>query len=95
LILIVELDPLPGLTVEEADQLFTTGVISKEDATLHFQMSKFINQALIEDPNFYNLDQKAKLEVLNKYASEFVIANKPKVDTAALYANNNPVNANA
>jgi len=95
LILIVELDPLPGLTVEEADQLFTTGVISKEDATLHFQMSKFINQALIEDPNFYNLDQKAKLDVLNKYASDFVIANKPKVDTAALYANNPPVNANA
>jgi len=84
LILTAELDPLPGVTPEEADTMVMSGIISKTDAVLHFQIGKIVTQAILEDPGFYNLEPLVKIKKLTEYADKFVKENTPKLDTTAI-----------
>ena len=84
MILTIELDPLPGVTPEEADTMVMSGIISKEDAVLHFQIGKIVTQAILEDENFYNLSPLEKIEKIREYAAKFVQENMPKLDTTAV-----------
>lgn len=84
-ILTIELDPLPGMSVEQAEALLAGGIISKRDAVLHFQMGKFISQALTDDKQFGKLPSKEKLLKLYKYADAFISENKITLDTSLVY----------
>jgi hypothetical protein len=84
MILTIELDPLPGVTPEEADTMVMSGIISKEDAVLHFQIGKIVTQAIMEDDNFYALDQLSKVEKVREFAAKFAQENEPKLDTTAI-----------
>jgi hypothetical protein len=94
LILQLELDPLPGLTVQDSDTLIANGTISKHDAVLHFQMGKLVNQAILEKTGFLNFEKGEKIKILNDYADKFIAENKVKLDTTAIEQNGkakNPV----
>jgi hypothetical protein len=80
----IELDPLPGVTVEEADSLLATQVVSKRDLILHFQMGKFITQAALKDGDFFNRTMDEKIATLGKLADQFIIDNKIVLDTSAI-----------
>lgn len=82
--LAIELDPLPGLTVEEADTLVISGIVSKRDAVLHFQMSRFIFIASTEKQGFYQMPKDEKIKILNEYAEKFIKENKATIDTSAI-----------
>lgn len=84
LILTAELDPLPGITPEEADTMVMSGIISKADAVLHFQIGKLVTQAILEDPGFYNLEPLDKIKKLKDYADKFILENTPKLDTTPI-----------
>jgi hypothetical protein len=84
LILTCELDPLPGITPEEADTMVMSGIISKTDAVLHFQIGKIITQAILEDEGFYNLEPLEKIAKIREYAEKFVKENTPQLDTSAI-----------
>lgn len=84
-ILTIELDPLPGMSVDQADALLAINVISKRDTVLHFQMGKFVGQAIIEDKSFFTLAKSDKLEKLYEYADQFITDNKATLDTSLIY----------
>jgi len=85
----IELDPLPGMTVDQADALLPIGVISKRDAVLHFQIGKFLNQAIDENNGFLDSQPKDKLAKLYEMADQFISDNKVTLNTSAI------INANA
>ena len=94
ILLSIELDPLPGLSPTDADALLMSGVISKRDCILHFNISKFIQEASFDD-KFKALSTQDKLAELYKLVDQFIKENKitltepalPIVTTASLRAN--------
>lgn len=84
MILTVELDPLPGVSPEEADAMVMSGIISKTDAVLHFQIGKIVTQVILEDENFYSLPPLEKIAKVRERADLFVKENTPKLDTSAV-----------
>jgi hypothetical protein len=78
--LILELDPLPGMTQSDIDRNVTKGYVSKSDAVIHFNLKAFIEKAIRENKNFMKEDREKQLEILKKYADELIAANKPVID---------------
>jgi hypothetical protein len=74
-----DLDPLPGLSVDEKMSLISNQAITKEDFVISSYMASFIKRALREDSEFDKKDYSQQISVLSKYAAEKMKAN----DTAA------------
>ena len=94
ILLILDCDPLPELSVADSELLMQSNLISRQDSVIHFNLNKFIERALLETKGFSVMDNKEKYDILVKYADEFIKANKPKVDPSLMQKVQNPV-ANA
>jgi hypothetical protein len=84
IIMTIELDPLPGIKTEDADTLLMSGLASKRDLVIHFNIGRFVERALIENTSFYGIDKNEKIEKLNEYADLFIKENTPTLDTSAI-----------
>jgi len=87
ILLSIELDPLPGMSVTDAEALLIIGGISKRDMVLHFNISRFVHQAILENEGFYALPVTDKLTVLYKIVDKFIADNKTTLDTSAIQPN--------
>ena len=65
---LIDIDPLPGYTVDEV--LSLDGKVKKTDVVIHFNLSNFLEKALIESDKFMELDRKQQLEKFTSYANE-------------------------
>ncbi len=65
-----QLDPLPGITIQEISDLLLAGIITKEDSILSTYMTSFVERAVNEDPKFLDKKYQEKLDVLNGYVDE-------------------------
>ena len=68
--LFFELDPLPGLTVDEKMTLISNKAITQQDFILSSYMSQFIKRALIDDSSFLTMSYDNQMKMLNKYVDE-------------------------
>lgn len=82
--LLLELDPLPGMAVVDVNTNVTRGFVSKNDAVIHFNLKAFVERAVRENKDFISMEKDKQLEILNGYATEFVKANKPVIDTTLI-----------
>jgi hypothetical protein len=77
--LFFNLDPLPGLTVDEKMTLISNKAITQQDFVLSSYMAQFIKRATIENENFCKDTYDNQMKLLMSYADEKIKAN----DTAA------------
>jgi hypothetical protein len=70
-----ELDPLPGLTVDEKMSLISNKAITQEDFIISSYMAQFIKRALIDDDKFCEASYDNQMKILKKYAAEKIAAN--------------------
>ncbi len=74
-----DLDPLPGLSVDEKMSLISNKAITQQDFVISSYMASFIKRALKNDTKFYEKSYDEQMKVLVKFADEKIKAN----DTAA------------
>lgn len=70
-----DLDPLPGLSVDEKMSLISNKAITLEDFVISTYMAAFIKRAIREDKTFDKKDYQAQMGLLIKYAKEKIDAN--------------------
>ena len=68
--LFFELDPLPGLTVDEKMSLVSNKAITQQDFILSSYMAQFIKRAIIDDAGFCQLSYDKQMVMLMKYVDE-------------------------
>lgn len=83
-VLILELDPLPQMSLVDMDRNVSRGYVRKTDAIVHVNIKAFIERAIRENKEFVNLPKEKQLEILQKYAEEMEKANKPTVDLSMM-----------
>jgi hypothetical protein len=74
-----DLDPLPGLSVDEKMSLKSNNAITQQDFVISSYMASFIKRALKKDAKFYEKSYDEQMQVLMAFADEKIKAN----DTAA------------
>jgi hypothetical protein len=67
---LIDIDPLPGYTVDEV--LSIEGNVKKTDAVIHFNLSNFLDKALMESENFMEEKRTVQLEKFEEYAEEVI-----------------------
>jgi hypothetical protein len=90
--LIIKLDPLPGLSIDEkGSQLFNKG-ITETDFVISCNIKAFVSRAVTENQSFPMLDITKQREILTKFAlektKEIMNSQKAKMQMAAEF--NNP-----
>jgi len=70
-----DLDPLPGLSVDEKMSLISNKAITQEDFIISSYMASFIKRAIRENKDFCKLEYQPQMDILTKYAQEKVKAN--------------------
>lgn len=70
-----DLDPLPGISVDEKMSLISNQAITKIDFIISSYMPSFIKRAIREDAGFDKKPYEHQIKVLTKYAEEKVAAN--------------------
>ncbi len=70
-----DLDPLPGVSVEEKMTLISNQAITKEDFVISSYMASFIRRALKEEKDFSKHEYEKQMELIRKYAQEKIKAN--------------------
>jgi hypothetical protein len=83
-IMLINLDPLFGLTQDVIDLNMMRGLVYKTDAVIHSNLKPFIDRALAENREFMNLDKEAKMAILKAYAEELITAEKPQIDMSQI-----------
>lgn len=82
-LLLMDLDPLAGMSQATISANVGKGFNSKEDAIIHFNIKPFVDRAIRENNSFPALPPEKQIEILNGYAKQFIDANKPKLGTDA------------
>lgn len=82
LMLYFDLDPLPGISIEEKMQLIQNQAITKKDFVVSTYLASFIKQAMIADTNFENKKYAEQMAEIEKLAD----AKIKQTDDAALIA---------
>lgn len=72
---ILDLDPLPGLKPEDVIQV--EGDTRDVDRWVHFNLKRYIDQAVDANPNFYVLQRAQKLRIIYDFADAEIAANTP------------------
>jgi hypothetical protein len=81
----LNVDPLPGLTIEQISLSQMKGFITKQDAVINLNLKPFMDRAIKEKPDFLNIDKDQQLDILKKYADEIITINKPQLDESAIF----------
>lgn len=81
-VLLLEIDPLPGMSQSDIDRNVTKGYVRKVDAVIHFNKKSFVERAIREKPDFTRMEREEQLEILEEYAEELIKDNKPVIDMA-------------
>lgn len=77
---LLQLDPLPGQTVDDVMVNRNQYFISQQAAVIHCNLKSFVDRALNEDKEFLSKTWEQKTEVLKKFADEHIAQNKPKLE---------------
>lgn len=75
----MDLDPFPGISVDELNSI-AGKYATKEDVIIHFNLAKFVDQAMIENKGFLELPQDKQYEMLMVMAEEISEELKPEID---------------
>ncbi len=67
---IKELDPFPGITVDEKQTMLLAKTVSLEDVILSNYINTFVSRAFIDDEDFYDLEYEKKVEIMMEYVKE-------------------------
>lgn len=77
---LLSLDPLPGMTTDDIDLEITKGRVRKIDGIIHDNLKPFLDKAISEDPQFLTKTHQEMLQVFERYATELLNSEKPKVE---------------
>lgn len=85
--LILDLDPLPGLDYLTISQNVSRGFNRQSDAVIHFNIKRFIEDAMTTNKDFVNMPKANQYAILEKMANDFILNNKPVVDRSMINPN--------
>lgn len=85
--LILENDPLPDYEPDIINMLEMNGVYKQTDVVIHFNISQFIQRAIIEVKDFANLGKQERHVILEKYATELIAQTKTQINVEATPVN--------
>lgn len=83
--LLLDLDPLPGMTDVTISANVMRGFNRQVDAVIHFNIKRFVERALMEDKAFGEKTREQQIEVLETFGDEMIKENKPTLDQTLLY----------
>lgn len=78
--LILDCDPFPTMAVADIETEAANGWVDELDVIIHFNVSQFVDRALLENKNFAKLPVDKRREVLTTYAKEVQAANRQKIE---------------
>lgn len=76
---LIDLDPLFGLTLDDIDSQLMKGTIRKTDVTIHFNLKPFVDKAIGEDKSFLDKKKEEQVLKLETYAQELIKSEAPQV----------------
>jgi hypothetical protein len=79
-VLLLEIDPLPGMSQADIDRNVTKGYIRKVDAVIHFNKKAFVEKAIREHADFTKMEREEQIKLLEEYAQVLIKENKPVID---------------
>lgn len=83
--LLLDLDPLPGMTDVTISSNVMRGFNRQVDAVIHFNIKRFVERAMIEDKTFGEKPREDQIAILEEYGNEMIKENKPTLDQTLLY----------
>jgi len=72
--LVLNLDPLPGITQDEKSSMLMNKGITEEDYVMSCNVSQFVTKAISEDKDFGTKTYQEQVVVMEKYAKEVISA---------------------
>lgn len=78
--LILDCDPFPAMEVADMEIESANGWVNDLDAIIHFNVSQFVDRALLEHKEFAKMPVDKRKEILTKYAEEVKEANRKKIE---------------
>lgn len=73
--LFFDLNPLPGISIDEKIVLRSSNLITEEDSIISTYLAQFIKRALREDEDFATKPYEIQIALLQKYAQEKIAIN--------------------
>lgn len=83
--LMLDLDPLPGLSDATISSNVMRGFNRQVDAVVHFNIKRFLERAFQENNNFEAFRREDMVKTLEGYGQEMIKENKPQLDQTLLY----------
>jgi hypothetical protein len=84
LVALIELDPLFGYESDEIDLGVSKGVIRKVDWAIHNNIKPFLDKAILADKKFLTKTKDIQIEALEKFGTELIAAEQPRIDEAIM-----------
>lgn len=81
---LIDLDPLFGLTVDDLNSQLSQGTIRKTDVTIHFNLKPFVDRAIGEDKSFLDRKKEEQLLKLEQFADELIASEEPQIEPQPL-----------
>lgn len=78
--LILDCDPFPAMEVADMEIEASNGWVNTLDAIIHFNVSQFVDRALLEHKEFAKMPPDKRKEILTAYAKEIEAANRKKIE---------------
>lgn len=76
---LIDLDPLFGLSLDDIDSQLMKGTIRKTDVTIHFNLKPFVDKAIGEDRAFLDKKKEEQVLKLEVYAQELIKSEAPQI----------------
>lgn len=78
--LILDCDPFPTMAVTDLETEAANGWVNDLDVIIHFNVSQFVERALLENKQFAKMPSDQRKEILSGYAKEVQAANRQKLE---------------
>ncbi len=73
--LVLAIDPLQNISVEEKNMLFQSKAISKMDFVISSNINQFVDQAIGQNENFYDMERGAQMKIIQALAQGVIDSN--------------------
>lgn len=78
--LILDCDPFPTMAVTDLELESANGWVNDLDVIIHFNVSQFVDRALLENKQFAKMPSDQRKVILTGYAKEIQAANRQKLE---------------
>jgi hypothetical protein len=84
LIAVIDLNPLAFFSQDEIDLGTNKGTIRQVDWAISNNINAFVDKAIAEKKNFFDLDKQDRIAILEQYGNELIEGEKPRIEESMM-----------